>query len=232
EFPIVARRLRIIFHRHFAQCFRVEPEALIDFLPSDDPSLVTRQLCSGLALRQLMSYLPHRAVSRNGDAPFLGAIDNVCAFEARVTHLPHRRRKPAPDQMRVRVVPAFAPHELVPEPGAIFRRELGGGRLLPFGPERDRAILERGIGGRFGLGPVDFQRRRVAVEVSTKCYRQQSRNSKRWQCALDKSSPAPCTGADACRGGLCNRSAALPRSVPECRRQLQPSSCAYPVKGD
>ena len=69
------------------------------------------------------------------------------------------------------------------------------------------------------------------MEVSTKCYRQQSRNSKRWQCALDKRSPAPCPGADACRGGLGNRSAALPRSVPECRRQLQPPSRAYPVKG-
>src|SRR5450755_765204 len=179
-----------------------------------------------------MSYLPHRAVPRNRHAPFLGAIDNVSAFEARVTYLPHRRRKPAPDQMRVRVVAAFTPHELVPEPGSILRSELGGGRLLPFGPERDPAILQRGIGRRFGLGPVDLQRRRVAVEVSTQRNRQQSRNSKERQCTLCESGPAPRLSADACRSGLGYRRSALPRTVAQYRRQLQPPSCAYPVQRD
>src|SRR6202521_5693135 len=117
-----------------------------------------------------MPYLAYRGVPRNRHAPFLGAIDDICAFEARVTHLPQRRCEPAPDQMRVHILPTFAPYKLVPEARSVFRRKLFGGRLLPFGPECDPAILERGIGGRFRVGAVDLQRRRVAVEVRTERY--------------------------------------------------------------
>src|ERR1700682_1152733 len=99
--------------------------------------------------------------------------------------------------MRVHILPTFAPYKLVPEPGAVLRRTLCASYLLPFRPERDPAILERGIGCRFRVGAVDLQRRRVAVEVGTERYRQQSRDSKQRQCALYKSGPAPCLSAGA-----------------------------------
>src|ERR1700687_1396639 len=179
-----------------------------------------------------MPYLPYRAVPRNRHAPFLGAIDDISAFEARVAHLPQRRCEPASDQTRVYIRPTFAPYELVPEPRSVFRRKLCGGRLLPFGPECDPAILERGIGGRFRVGAVDLQRRRVAVEVGTERYRQQSRNSKKRQRTLHQSGPAPGLSTGACRDGVGNSRSALPRTVTQDRGQLQPPSCAYPVQSD